>query len=59
LLLGAKVQIRLGNTVIKDGFVDAVMPDSSVIWLAADAVQPPTMYDAGSGYEVWAEVQVF
>jgi hypothetical protein len=54
-LRGAKVEVRLGKTVVRIGFVDEVMADSSAIWLAFDGVQPRAMYDAGSGYEVWVE----
>ena len=54
MLRGAEVEVRLGKAVVRSGFVDDVMPDSSAIWLAYDGVQPRAIYDAGSGYEVWA-----
>jgi hypothetical protein len=55
VLLGAKVEVRRGRAVVRIGFVDDVMADSSAIWLAYDGVQPRAMYDPGSGYEVWID----
>ncbi|WP_187697275.1 hypothetical protein [Arthrobacter sp. TS-15] len=31
------------------------MPDSSALWIAFDGIEPRTMYDAASGYEVWVQ----
>lgn len=53
LLLHTPVEIRHDGLPIRTGVVDAVMPDSSVLWIAAEGCLPRQMYDAASGYEAW------
>ena len=45
-LIGAFVEIRHHGRVIRTGTVDDATEDSSVLWIAAEGVQPQTMYQA-------------
>jgi hypothetical protein len=54
-LIGATVQIRQHGHIIRTGTVDEAMADSTALWIAGDAAQPRTMYEAAHGIEVWAE----
>ncbi|WP_457971718.1 hypothetical protein [Arthrobacter sp. D1-17] len=54
-LVGAPVEIRKDGNVIRSGRVDGAMPDSSVIWLAADEWEPRALFEAALGFEVWVE----
>ena len=35
-LAGADVEIRVRGNVVRSGVVDVVMPDATILWLAAD-----------------------
>ena len=52
-LIGAFVEIRLNQRTVSSGVVENAMPDSSALWLAADANNQRTMYAAADKYEVW------
>jgi hypothetical protein len=54
-LLGAVVEVRQNGTVIRQGVVEDVMPDSSAIWIAADGITGRTLIEAAEGHEVWVE----
>ena len=54
-LIGATVQIRQHGQLIRTGTVDDAMADSTALWIAGDATQPRTMYEAARGIEVWAD----
>lgn len=54
-LIGATVQIRRNGAIIRTGTIDDAMPASTTLWIAGDATQPRTMYEAARGIEVWAE----
>ena len=54
-LIGATVQIRQHGHIIRTGTNDDAMADSTELWIAGDAAQPRTMYEAAHGSEVWAE----
>ncbi|PNH80195.1 hypothetical protein [Arthrobacter sp. AFG20] len=54
-LIGATVQIRQNGHVIRTGTVDDAMADSTALWIAGNATQPRTMYEAARGIEVWTE----
>ena len=56
-LIGARVEIRHHGIVIRNGTVDAATDDSSVLWVAAEGVQPRTMYEAALVYQVWVKPQ--
>ena len=53
-LIGATVQLRQHGQLIRTGIVDDAMSDSTALWIAGDAAQPRTMYEAAHGIEVWA-----
>ncbi|MCO4273817.1 hypothetical protein NG701_05125 [Pseudarthrobacter sp. HLT3-5] len=52
-LVGVPVQLRQHGKFIRSGVVDAAMPDSSILWLAADGADERQMFDAALGYEAW------
>ncbi|WP_254788539.1 hypothetical protein [Arthrobacter sp. ok909] len=54
-LIGATVQIRQHGQLIRTGTIDDAMADSTALWIAGDAAQPRTMYEAARGIEVWAD----
>ena len=56
-LIGAHVEVRRQQQLVRHGVVDDAMPDSSIVWLAADGINPRTMYEAAEGYSVWVEPQ--
>jgi hypothetical protein len=56
-LIGALVEVRQYGTIIRAGFVEDAMPDSSMLWLAADGVNLRTMYEAALDYQAWVEPQ--
>lgn len=53
LLINMWVEIRCYGRVIRTGFVDDAMPDSSALWIAANANDPRQMFEASEGLEVW------
>lgn len=55
LLVGAMVEIHKNGDLIRSGRVDDAMPDSSLIWLAADGPETRALFDAAEGVEVWVE----
>lgn len=56
-LIGALVEIRQGGETIRTGFVDDAMPDSSVLWIAADSTGTRQMFECCQGHEVWVAPQ--
>ena len=54
-LIGALVEVRKDGAVVREGFVDDVMPDSSVLWIAADGFTGRVLIEAAEGYEMWVE----
>lgn len=57
LLINALVEIRHNSQVIRTGFVEDAMPDSSVLWIAADSKNPRQIFEAAQGHEVWVTPQ--
>lgn len=55
VLAGMEVEIRMEGQLIRTGTVEAVMPDSSMLWLSSDHNGGRTLFEAAEGYEVWAE----
>ena len=53
LLINVPVEIRHNGRVVRTGIVDDAMPDSSALWIAADANEPRQMYTVAEGYQVW------
>jgi len=57
LLVNVWVEIRRNGRVIRTGFVEDAMPDSSALWIAADANDPRQLFEASEGFEVWVTPQ--
>lgn len=51
-LAGAVVEIRLKERLVRIGRVEQVTPDSSMLWIEADAVEPRILFDKNLGYRV-------
>lgn len=56
-LAGAKIEIHRHGHLVRAGIVDAVMPDDTILWLAADHNRNRELFEAAAGYEVWADPQ--
>lgn len=52
-LVNALVEIRLKGRVIRTGYVEHAMPDSSALWIAADSDHPRQIFEACQGHQVW------
>ncbi|QSZ53921.1 riboflavin kinase [Paenarthrobacter sp. AT5] len=52
-LINALVEVRRYGRVNRTGIVEDAMPDSSVLWIAADANDPRQLFDASQGHQVW------
>ncbi|BCW35996.1 hypothetical protein StoSoilA2_20520 [Arthrobacter sp. StoSoilA2] len=50
---GETVQIRNKGRVVREGMVDAVTLDDSILWLAAEGNTPRQMACKNDGDEVW------
>jgi len=48
-LIGESVEIRQHGQIIRTGTVDDAMADSTALWIAGDATQPRTVYEAALG----------
>jgi hypothetical protein len=55
-LTGVKVEIHKRGQLVRVGVVDAVMPDATVLWLAADYNGNRELFESAEGFEVWADV---
>ncbi|PRB43021.1 hypothetical protein CQ020_05870 [Arthrobacter sp. MYb23] len=47
--------MRQHRKMIRTGVIADVMPDSSMLWLAADQNERRTIYEAAEGYEIWID----
>lgn len=54
-LTGAKVEIRRHGHLVRGGTVDAVMPNETILWLAADHNGSRELFESAEGYEIWAD----
>jgi hypothetical protein len=52
-VVGEAVQIRNNGAVIREGIVEAVAHDDSILWLGADGAIPRQMACRSEGDEVW------
>ena len=50
-LVGLPVELHRHGRYIRSGLVDAAMPDSSVLWLAAEGADGRQMFEAALGYQ--------
>ncbi|MBT2250280.1 hypothetical protein JHV56_16395 [Arthrobacter sp. BHU FT2] len=57
LLINAFVEIRLHGQTIRTGFIEDAMPDSSVVWIAADQHGPRQMFESCEGHQIWVTPQ--
>ncbi|WP_457947780.1 hypothetical protein ACTAQI_18390 [Pseudarthrobacter sp. alpha12b] len=57
MLINALVEIRHKGQLIRSGFVEDAMPDSSALWIAADSKNSRQMFEASQGHEVWVTPQ--
>lgn len=57
LLINTLVEIRLHGQVLRTGFVEDAMPDSSALWIAADRNGPRQMFEACQGHQAWVTPQ--
>ncbi|TAP43186.1 hypothetical protein EYS21_13595 [Arthrobacter sp. S39] len=53
-LVGCRVEVRRNRRPVRTGIVDDAMPDSSMLWLAADQNEDRALFDAAEGYELWS-----
>jgi hypothetical protein len=52
-LRGEAVQIRNSGRVIREGIVDAVTLDGSILWITADGANQRQLVNVSEGDEVW------
>ena len=52
-VVGEAVQIRNNGAIIREGIVEAVTHDDTILWLGADGVVPRQMASRTEGDEVW------
>ena len=52
-LVGEEVTVRQNGRTVRQGVVDAVMNDGSILWLMADGPHLRQMMERDAGYEVW------
>jgi hypothetical protein len=52
--VGQHVEIRLRGQVLRTGIVETVMPDESILWIAAEGLNPREMVERADGKEVFA-----
>ena len=52
-LIDALVEVRHDGRVIRTGIVEDAMPDTSALWVAADANDSRQLFDASQGHQVW------
>jgi hypothetical protein len=53
LLIGSRVELRLGGRVVRTGEVEDATPDSSVLWLRFDGNHGRQLVAKADGYEVF------
>lgn len=56
-LIGVPVEVRKDFLIVRTGVVDEAMPDSSMLWLAADGTHGRALFAAADGYQVWIRPQ--
>lgn len=56
-VIGQRVQMRSGGFIVREGIVDAVTLDDSILWIAGGELQPRSMFQRTEGFEVWLNYQ--
>lgn len=51
--LGQRVEIRLNGRPVRTGTVEAVMPDDSILWIAAEGADSRKMLARADGFQVF------
>lgn len=51
-IVGAEVEIHKSGQLVLSGVVDAVMPDLTMLWLAANGPESRRLFDLTEGFEV-------
>lgn len=51
--LGQRVEIWKGGKLVREGTVEAVMPDNSLLWISADGNSPRQIISRHDGYQVF------
>jgi hypothetical protein len=54
-VVGERVQIRLGDQIVRSGLVEAVTLDDGILWIAASGGESRALYERALGYSVWIE----
>ncbi|MFF2347829.1 hypothetical protein [Pseudarthrobacter sp. NPDC058119] len=57
-LVGGVVEVRLNGQLVRVGRMEQTTPDSSMMWVAADAVEQRTLYMKAWGYKVRLSIPV-
>jgi hypothetical protein len=52
--MGQFVEIRQDGRTLRTGVVEAVMPDSSILWISVDGTHPREMVERADGKQVFA-----
>jgi len=52
--LGQYVEIRLHGKALRNGIVEAVMPDGSILWISAEGPHGREMIERAEGKQVFA-----
>lgn len=55
--IGQRVQMRREGIIVREGIVDAVTLDDSILWIAGGELQPRAMFQRTDGFEVWLNCQ--
>ena len=53
--IGDTVEIRIGSEAVRRGVVEAVMPDGSGLWLAANGTDHRAYFHKETGLELWVQ----
>ncbi|MGK3955911.1 hypothetical protein ACLKOZ_06925 [Arthrobacter sp. R4] len=56
-VIGQRVQMRRGGIIVREGIVDAVTLDDSILWIAGGGLEPRAMFQRTDGFEVWLNYQ--
>jgi hypothetical protein len=54
-IIGIEVQVRFGNTIVRESLVDAVTDDNGILWLAARGSDSRQLFAREDGYQVCSD----
>jgi hypothetical protein len=55
--VGQYVEVRLHGRPVRTGIVEAVMPDCSALWMAADGADGRQMLAKADGYQIFTRYE--